>query len=250
MIDTNNRNWQFLQQLSNVVNWDKIKALNRNVRRSYYLDNKDNKKNPFRSRVCMIELYPEHDEDMSFLYELIVSDAYPYACILHDKDVFDSDSLGDEDGLGAHKKGDQKKPHIHVVVKFEHGKTNTAVAKLFLLNTRFVEMWDSTREALAYLDHHKYIDKHHYDYKEIFGNLSCEVFQAHPVIKDKYQAIDTIIEYIAGRDYTSMDEVYRFCRKNILLDCLFSRWSQVNTLVIEHNMIQKMINERNQKNEI
>lgn len=95
------------------------------------------------------------------------------------------------------------------------------------------------REALGYLDHHKYLDKYHYDFKDIYGNLSGEVFQSHPVIKDKYLAFDNIVEYIAGRDYTSMDEVYRYCRKHFLLDCLFSRWSQVNTLVIEHNMIEK-----------
>lgn len=246
LLDVSDRNWECLRRLSKIVNWDKVKALNRAQRKSYYLENKDRRKDPFRSRVVMIELYPEHEEDMYFLHELIETDAYPYAVIIHDQDTFEEDKEPDSNGNGGHKKGDLKKLHLHCVVKFEHAKTNTAVAKMFLLNTQFVEMWDSCKEALGYLDHHKYSDKFHYSLQEIYGNLSGEVYQAHTYIPDKYNAFDAIANFIEEQIYTSMRAVYGFAKRRCLLDCFFTHWSKFNTLVLEHNSIQKVINE-NQK---
>lgn len=233
MIDTNNRNWEFLRSLSKIVNWDKVKAINRNA---YYLENKDNGvKNKYRSRVAMIQLYPEHLEDMNFLYELITTDSYPYSVIFHDRDVFDSDKDPDSQGNGGHKKGDKKKPHVHVVVCFENGKTNTAVAKLFRLNPQFIEMWDCKSDALAYLDHHRYYDKVQYSYDEIYGNLPCETYNSHKDIKDKYLMFDLLVSYIIEQDYTSMTNVYHYARNHKIIDCCLNHWGKLQNLVIEHN---------------
>lgn len=248
MIDTNNRNWEFLRNLSKIVNWDKVKAVNRD---GYYSEHKDEgKKNKYRSRVCMLELYPEHDEDMNFVYELIATDSFPYAIILHDKDKFLTDKEGDENGLGAHHMGDYKKPHIHCVVKFKNGKTNTAVAKMFRLNPRFVEMWDSASEALGYLDHHKYINKHVYDVNEIYGNLPIEVYQAHEIIHDKYVAFDTLVNFIKDSDYISITEVYEHSKRKHIIETCLNHWNKLNALVLEHNAIQKMIYEKMKEGKI
>ena len=250
MLDSKNHNWECLRRLSNIVNWDKVKALNRADRKSYYLENKDRKKDPFRSRVAMLELYPEHDEDMFVLHELIETDAYPYAVIIHDKDKFEDDKEPDENGNGGHKKGEPKKIHLHCVVKFEYAKTNTAVAKIFLLNTRYVEMWDSTKEALGYLDHHKYSDKYHYSMKEIYGNLSGEVSQAHCYIPDKYNAFYEVVNYISEQTYISMTEVIEYAKRRSIMDTLFNHWSKFNTLVIEHNNVQHMLDEKKKEGKI
>lgn len=248
MIDTNNRNWQFLRNLSKTVNWDKVKAVNRD---SYYLENKDNgKKNKYRSRVAMIQLYPENLYDMNFLYEIIVSDGYPYACILHDRDVFTTDKDPDENGNGGHKKGDKKKPHVHVVMCFENGKTNTAVAKMFKINPQFVEMWDCKCDALSYLDHHRYIEKTQYSYDEIYGNLPCETYNVHKDIKDKYLAFDLLVSFILESDYTSMTNVYTYARNHKIIETCLNHWPKLNTLVIEHNEKLKYIEEKKKEGKI
>ena len=248
MIDKRDRNWEFLRRLSSIVNWDKVKALNRDDCKAYYLENKDSKKNPFRSRVAMIELYPEHLVDMHFLYNLVVSGSFPYACILHDNDVYDSDREPDENGNGGHCKGEFKKEHVHVVLKFSNAKTNTAVSKQFLLNPRFVVMWDSCKEALAYLDHHQYVDKYQYDYRDIFGTLPCEVREAHQHIHDKYSAFGVLYDYIQEDGYKSMSELVRFASHQHLTECMLNHWSKFNTLIMEHNALQKMLEEKQKGN--
>ena len=239
MIEKNDRNWELLRRLSKIVDWDKVKAVDR---KPYYIENKDNgNKNKYRSRVAMIELYPEHLEDLAFLYQLVVSGTMPYACIVHDKDKYQTDMPPDENGNGGHKKGDPVKLHIHVVVCFENGKTNTAVAKMFKLNPQFIEMWDSKKEALKYLNHCGYPEKFQYDFDEIYGNLSCEIYQATTHIHDKYLAIDRIVNHIECCDFTSMIDIYHWCVDKKILETYFNQRGFIQSLVMEHNSILKMI---------
>ena len=72
----------------------------------------------FRDRKFCAVLYPE-DETHVAAIEKLKSGGYNFAAILHDKDVYED---------GEHK-GETKKPHWHVVVRFKNAVWNTANAK-------------------------------------------------------------------------------------------------------------------------
>lgn len=72
----------------------------------------------FRDRKFCAVLYPE-DETHVAAIEKLKSGGYNFATILHDKDVYED---------GEHK-GETKKSHWHVVVRFKNAVWNTAIAK-------------------------------------------------------------------------------------------------------------------------
>lgn len=82
----------------------------------------------FRDRKFCAVLYPE-DETHVAAIEKLKSGGYNFAAILHDKDVYED---------GEHK-GETKKPHWHVVVRFKNAVWNTAIAKELGIQPNYLE---------------------------------------------------------------------------------------------------------------
>ena len=114
----------------------------------------------FRDRKFCAVLYPE-DETHVAAIEKLKSGGYNFAAILHDKDVYED---------GEHK-GEIKKPHWHVVVRFKNAVWNTAIAKELGIQPNYLEACANVDSALLYLVHFGNEDKFQYEYEAVFGPL-------------------------------------------------------------------------------
>ena len=114
----------------------------------------------FRDRKFCAVLYPE-DETHTTAIEKLKSGGYNFAAILHDKDVYED---------GEHK-GELKKPHWHVVVRFKNAVWNTAIAKELGIQPNYLEACANVDAALLYLVHFGNDEKFQYEYESVFGPL-------------------------------------------------------------------------------
>lgn len=118
----------------------------------------------FRCRTFVAVLYPE-DPTHAACVEKLKSGGYTFGALLHDKDVY-------EDG---ENKGELKKPHWHIVLKFKNAMWNTSIAKELGIEPNYLEQCKSLEAALLYLVHEGYDDKYQYDYNEAFGPLKARL---------------------------------------------------------------------------
>lgn len=114
----------------------------------------------YRDRKFCAVLYPE-DPTHAACIEKLKSGGYNFAAILHDKDVY-------EDG---ENKGQLKKPHWHIIVKFPNALWNTGLAKDLGIESNYLEQAKSLDAALLYLVHDGYDEKYQYDLEDVFGPL-------------------------------------------------------------------------------
>ena len=121
----------------------------------------------FKDRKFVAVLYPE-DPSHAAAMDKLMSGGYDFAAILHDKDVYETDGTD-------HKKGDPKKPHWHVVIRFSpNALWNTAVAKDLGIEPNYLEKCRNLNKALTYLVHRDQLDKFQYDVEEVFGSESMK----------------------------------------------------------------------------
>lgn len=118
----------------------------------------------FRDRKFVAVLYPE-DETHAACIEKLKAGGYNFAAILHNKDVYED---------GDHK-GELKKPHWHIVLRFKNAVWNTAVAKELGITANYLEACKSVDASLLYLVHYGNDEKAQYDYEEVFGPLRLKL---------------------------------------------------------------------------
>lgn len=118
----------------------------------------------FRSRSYVAVLYPEDSSHVECI-EKLKSGGYNFAGILHNEDVY-------EDG---DRKGEKKKEHWHIVVRFKNAVWNTAVAKELGITPNYLEACKNVDASLLYLVHYGNDEKAQYDYEKVFGPLSTRL---------------------------------------------------------------------------
>lgn len=115
----------------------------------------------YRDRKYCMVLYPE-DPTHTAAIEKLKADGYDFAAILHNEDVY-------EDG---EKKGEKKKEHWHVIVKFPNAVWDTKLAKDLGIERNYLEKCKNVDAALLYLVHYGYEDsKYQYEVSDVFGPL-------------------------------------------------------------------------------
>lgn len=118
----------------------------------------------FRSRLYVAILYPEDPTHVECM-EKLQSNGYNFAAILHDKDVY-------EDG---ENKGELKKAHWHIIVRFKNAVWNTSVAKELGIEANYLEACKDGDSALLYLVHYGKEEKFQYEYEEVFGPMKIKL---------------------------------------------------------------------------
>lgn len=117
-----------------------------------------------RDRKYCSVLYPE-DETHVHAMEKLKSGGYNFAAILHDKDVHED---------GDHK-GELKKPHWHVVIKFPNAVWQNSLAKELGISSNYLEQAKNLDSSLLYLVHDGYEDKSQYELSDVFGPLQTRL---------------------------------------------------------------------------
>lgn len=118
----------------------------------------------YRDRKFCAVLYPE-DPTHAACIEKLKTGGYNFAAVLHDKDVY-------EDG---ENKGQTKKPHWHIVIKFSNAVWNVPTAKDLGIESNYLQKCSSVDGSLLYLVHEGNPDKHQYDLSEVFGPLQTRL---------------------------------------------------------------------------
>lgn len=118
----------------------------------------------FRDRKFVAVLYPE-DPTHTECIEKLKAGGYNFAAILHDKDVYED---------GEHK-GELKKPHWHIVLRFKNAVWNTAIAKELGITANYLEACKDVDASLLYLVHFSNSEKAVYEYEDVFGPLRLKL---------------------------------------------------------------------------
>ena len=118
----------------------------------------------FRDRKFVAILYPEDQTHVDCIAKLNAG-CYNFAAILHDQDVYED---------GEHK-GELKKPHWHIVLRFKNAVWNTAIAKELGITPNYLEACKDIDASLLYLVHYANADKAQYEFENVFGPLRLKL---------------------------------------------------------------------------
>lgn len=105
-----------------------------------------------------------------------------YCFIIHDRDTYDKDAE-------AHKQGDLKPPHIHLLLKFKKNQPQKIgyIAQWFGISENFINVkgksWDS---ACLYLTHINAPDKFQYAITDVSANFDYQQFIAECIAEREY----------------------------------------------------------------
>jgi len=113
----------------------------------------------FRARSFNLVLYEEDETHRKALD--IIQKSYDYAMILHDRDI-DSE-------------GNIKKPHYHVVIRFQNPKWSTSLATELGITENYLEESRSLKRSLLYLIHFYDSDKYQYQLSDVSGSLKSRL---------------------------------------------------------------------------
>ena len=167
------------------------------------------KSDKFRSKSFMLLLYDEDETHRKAMDK--IKSSYDYACILHDKDVYEEDEVDSNTGELIHRKGDLKKPHYHFVVRFNNQRWNTALAEELGITQNYIMQPDSFDRALAYLVHHFEPEKYQYPIEEVSGPLKFRLIQV--INHDNKTESERVLEILEIIDNSDSDIQFSvFCK--------------------------------------
>lgn len=145
----------------------------------------------YRSRVHMLILYPDNESHCSAMEK--IAQSYDYASILHNKDFY----LEDTD---KHVKGEIKKEHWHVVLRFNQAVWSSAVCKDLGIEENYIENVRRFDNAIQYLIHYNDTDKAQYSVDEVKGNLKQRLVESiNKNEKNEGEKVCELIEYIKSQ---------------------------------------------------
>lgn len=188
-----------------------------------------------RGRVACLLLYPDDPSHLRAIRRL-EDWKFKYSAILHNWDKLDDDSFLDElddDYLidqfhleNQTSDGIYKKAHVHVVLSFGNAKTNTAVAKIFGINSNYVQIYKGDKildVRLRYLCHMDDPHKRFYNPGLATGPLSERLLDLqHELARPDNLLLLDGLEYLQG----------------IFETCKVSEWRIVQSVDVTKTLIK------------
>lgn len=163
-----------------------------------------------KSRSFALVLYPYEDYTHSIALQRAM-ELYNFAYIEHDSDVHEEDG---ED----YKKGDKKKIHSHLVLKFENARHKSKIAKELDISENYIQKSNFVAYT-RYLIHKDDPTKFQYKEKDIVTNIPKEVHSALSLKSDyKRHGTQMVLEYIEKNRLTSFYKLVIWAKDNGLLE--------------------------------
>lgn len=163
----------------------------------------------FKSRCIKLVLYPEDETHLNAVHT-ICNGGYNYALILHDADIWEeADSAFDPE---RHTVGDKKKEHFHVVLKFQNPIWSSSLAAELGIAENYMMPGHNLNEALTYLIHFGFENKHQYDIECVQGTLLPKL-QKLIVDEDEGERVLRIIDMIDSSPSPTYREILIKCCK-------------------------------------
>lgn len=175
-----------------------------------------------RYRSFMLVLYPDdetHVDVMNYVEEFILE----YAYILHDKDV--------------NEKGEIKKEHYHVVIKFNEGITISSLSKKLNLDENYITPTKGSYVyGLRYLVHADHKDKYQYEVSDVVGPLKSRLIKSLNGDKTESDYIIEIFNLIDNSDYIELSSFLRYLATQGMWTYYRRNAYTINQLISIHNM--------------
>lgn len=192
------------------------------------------KNNNYRSRLHMLLLYPENEKHVEVLSKITKS--YDYAGITHNRDVWNSD---DEKKNPLHKEGENKKEHIHIVLRTHNATWKSAICKELGIEEHLCEQVKSLDRALQYLIHYNEPDKTQYSIDDVYGGLRTKLAESiNKVERSEGEKVCDLIAYIESKnELLTIKHFAQFCASE-------GYWSEFRRSA---TIFLKIIEEHNQK---
>ena len=162
-----------------------------------------------RSRAFAMVLYPQED-DTHYRALMKLCDIYNYAFIEHISDKYEEDTE-------EHKKGEPKKHHIHVIIKFDNPRHKSKIAKELGIEENYIQKANFVAYT-RYLIHKDDPIKYQYEEKDIYTNIPEEVHSA-ITLKGNYERNQTnmVLEHIKQERHIKFYELVMWAKENGLL---------------------------------
>lgn len=189
-----------------------------------------------RSRQFCLVLYEDDKTHMKAIK--IIQDRFHHALIRHDMDIYENDVW--KDGEIVNKAGEFKKPHYHVVIKFENARYKSSLAKELGIEDNYIQLCTNVRSALLYLIHFRDYDKYLYKIEDVSGPLKSDLilFIAKEE-KDENKRIADIHRWIKNQPRPlSVTKLSEWCYQNGYWD-VFRRASSIFFKMLEEYNYQK-----------
>lgn len=176
----------------------------------------------FRARNFNLILYDEDETHRSALD--YIQKNLDYAKILHDRDVDDLT-------------GEIKKPHYHIVLRFQNAKWNTSLAEDLGITQNYIEESRSLKRSLLYLIHFYDEDKYQYELNDVDGPLRKRLEE---IIKNgektENEKMQELIDFIDNFDSEiSIPQFIRYCVGIGYTDVVRRDFNLLCPIIEEHN---------------
>lgn len=174
-------------------------------------------------------LYPDNHLHAAAMETLKVSE-WSYAYILHDKDV-DAD-------------GNLKKPHWHIVIRFNNSRSCVGVAREWGIEPRFIQCSDFREDTLLYLTHDdkpsRKAQKYQYSISSVSGPLTvalkAKLDDLNGAKMDESEAVLHLLDYVDSREgMLSVSTFARYAAVNGLWSYYRRAGSIFGSVIAEHN---------------
>lgn len=133
-----------------------------------------------RSRLWNCLLYPDNTEHMEALERIHASEDINWVSIMHDSDTDENGNL--------------KKPHYHLILKFQNPRENYAIASKLGIQVNYLEKTQSWKNSAKYLLHADCEDKFLYSADKLEGPLASKVVKLLESSRDEGDAAVAIID--------------------------------------------------------
>lgn len=183
-----------------------------------------------RSKLFCLVLYPEENAEHQRVLTLL-KEHYVILGINHNRDVwheYDDNFLD-----GNHYEGEIKKPHHHVIVKFENARYLCALAKELGCEHNLIRKIGSFRSMAIYLTHRDYPKKAQYNTNEFYGLLIGDLMKCIGDDTPDVQFLEILV-YLKGLDrYMSYTDFNIFLCTNGYASTLRKYSSQIRDCFYE-----------------
>ena len=175
-----------------------------------------------RSLYFNLVLYP--DEDLSHQKALdYIRQHYSCAYINHNRDLDDE--------------GNIKKPHTHVVIRFNNYRWKNAIATELDIPSNYIVKCNNFKSSLEYLIHFNDPDKAQYEISEVYGSLKEKLAF---YLKDKNisesEKVLFLIDFISSYEMKlSIKDFVVFCCHNNMYDIYRRNAYSFNKIIDDHN---------------
>lgn len=167
-----------------------------------------------------------------------IKSKYNAVYILHNKDTYNED-IYNEDNSIKHKKGEIKKEHYHIVLKFKNYKWLNTLSEELGIEMNYFQKINNLENILCYLIHYKEDNKYHYGLEEVKGS------------RELISKLRKIIENIDTTEEERITKIVNFIRlekhiisENKMIDYILNNglWGEyrrsytiINNIRQEHN---------------